>query len=98
MSTRNTHSSNVLFAGNKSKGKDFTGQMKRVYRSFSERPKTMLQVATETNILRANLCRYIAKWKKQNKIELVKFGICPITKHRAGFYTTNQTIIKNLQK
>lgn len=92
MSTRNTHSSNVIFAGNKSKCNDFTGQMKRVYKSFSERPKTMLQVAIETNILRANLCRYIAKWKKQNKIELVKFGICPITKHRAGFYCTGEEV------
>lgn len=91
MSTRNTHSSNVLLEKNKSnKYKDFTGQKKRVYKAFSERPKTMLQVAQETNILRANLCRYIAKWKKQNKIELVKFGICPITKHRAGFYYTGK--------
>lgn len=92
MSTQNTHSSNILFAGNKSKYKDFTGQRKRVYKSFSERPKTMLQVAQETNILRANLCRYIAKWKKQNSIELVKFGICPITKHRAGFYYTGKEV------
>jgi len=92
MGTRNTHSSNILFAGNKSKYNDYTGQMKRVYKSFSERPKTMLQVATETNILRANLCRYIAKWKKQNKIELVKFGICPISKHRAGFYYTGKEV------
>lgn len=90
MSTRNTHSSNILFAGNESKGKDFTGQKKRVYKSFSERPKTMLMVSVETGILRANLCRYIAKWKKQNKIELVKFGICPISKHRAGFYYTGK--------
>ena len=93
MSTENTQRSNILFTGNKSnKDKIFAGQMKRVYKSFSERPKTMLQVATETNILRANLCRYIAKWKKQNKIELVKFGICPITKHRAGFYYTGEEV------
>lgn len=92
MSTRNTHSSNILFAGNKSKYNDYTGQKKRVYKSFSERPKTMLEVAIETNILRANICRFIAKWKKQNKIELVKFGICPITKHRAGFYYTGEEV------
>jgi len=86
MSTRNTHSSNILLEKKQSKDNDFSGQKKRVHKAFSERPKTMLQVAQETNILRANLCRYIAKWKKQNKIELVKFGICPISKHRAGFY------------
>ena len=92
MSTRNTHSSNILLEKKQDKYNDFTGQTKRVYKSFSERPKTMLQVATETNILRANLCRYIAKWKKQNSIELVKFGICPITKHRAGFYYTGKEV------
>lgn len=92
MGTRNTHSSNVLLEKNKSKYKVFSGQRKRVYKSFSERPKTMLQVAQETNILRASICRYIAKWKKQNKIELVKFGICPITKHRAGFYYTGEEV------
>ena len=92
MSTRNTHSSNILLEKKQSKDKIFAGQMKRVYKSFSERPKTMLEVAIETNILRANLCRYIAKWKKQNKIELVKFGICPITKHRAGFYYAGKEV------
>lgn len=92
MSTRNTQRSNVLFAGNKSKDNDYTGQMKRVYKVFSERPKTMLQVATETNILRANICRYVAEWKKENSIELIKFGICPITKHRAGFYYTGKEV------
>lgn len=92
MSTRNTHSSNILLEKKLSKYKDFKGQMKRVHKSFSERPKTMLMVSVETGILRANLCRYLAKWKKQNKIELVKFGICPITKHRAGFYYTGKEV------
>ena len=50
----------------------------------------MLSVSVETGILRANICRYVAEWKKEKKIKLVKFGICPISKHRAGFYTTNQ--------
>lgn len=92
MSTENTQRSNILFAGNKSKYNDYTGQMKRVYKSFSERPKTMLQVATETNILRANICRYVAEWKKENSIELIKFGICPISKHRAGFYYAGKEV------
>ena len=93
MSTRNTQRSNVLFAGNKSsKDNDYTGQMKRVYKSFSERPKTMLMVSVETGILRANICRYISEWEKENSIELIKFGICPISKHRAGFYCTRKEV------
>jgi hypothetical protein len=54
--------------------------------SFSERPKTMLQASFETGILRANICRYIAKLRRENKIHLVKVGLCPITKCRAGYY------------
>lgn len=66
------------------------GQIKRAFTAFSSHPKTMLMVSIETGILRANLCRYIAKWRQSNSIELVKTGICPISKHRAGFYTTNK--------
>ena len=38
---------------------DFLFQKQRVYRSFKEKPKTMLQVSQETGIYRANICRYI---------------------------------------
>lgn len=92
MSTQDTQRSNVLLEKKLSKGKDFKGQRKRVYKAFSERPKTMLQVAQETNILRASICRYISEWRKYNRIELVKFGLCPITKHRAGFYYTGKEV------
>lgn len=68
----------------------FQGQIKRTLTAFSSHPKTMLMVSTETGILRANICRYVAKWRQSNSIELVKTGICPISKHRAGFYTTNK--------
>ena len=90
MSTRNTQRSNILLEKKQSKDKDYTGQMKRVYKSFSERPKTMLMVSVETGILRANICRYISEWEKENSIELIKFGICPISKHRAGYYYTGK--------
>jgi hypothetical protein len=75
----------------KRQGKDkyFDAQMKRVFASLYRQPKTMLMVSIETGILRANICRYIAKWKKQNCIRVVRIGICPITKHRANFYSTN---------
>ena len=61
-------------------------QMDRTFAAFCEQPKTMLQVSIETEIYRANITRYIAKWRKQGLIKLVKVGLCPISKHRAGFY------------
>lgn len=67
----------------------FKAQMKRVFTALYSHPKTMLMVSSETGILRANICRYVAKFRKQNQIEVVQKSICPISKHRAGFYTTN---------
>ena len=71
------------------KDKHFQGQTKRVFTAFLRHPKTMLAVSIETGILRANICRYVAEWGKENRICIVRKGICPISKHRAGFYTTN---------
>ena len=75
----------------KGQGKDnhFETQMKRVFEAFKRKPSTMLMVSFKTGILRANLCRYVAEWEKENRICIVRKGICPISKHRAGFYTTN---------
>ena len=69
--------------------KHFQGQMQRVFTAFLRHPKTMLAVSIETGILRANICRYVAEWEKENRICIVRKGICPISKHRAGLYTTN---------
>ncbi len=68
---------------------NFQGQTQRVFAALYRQPKTMLMVSIETGILRANVCRYVAAWEKQNCIRIVRKGICPISKHRAGFYTTN---------
>lgn len=75
----------------KGQGKDthFQTQMQRVFTALLRHPKTMLMVSIETGILRANLCRYVAELEKENRICIVRKGICPISKHRAGFYTTN---------
>ena len=77
------------FGKGQGKDKHFQGQTQRVFTAFLRHPKTMLAVSIETGILRANICRYVAEWKKENRICIVRKGICPISKHRAGFYTTN---------
>lgn len=63
-----------------------SNQQQIVFKAFGNRAKTMLEVSQETGILRANLCRYISDWQKRGMIRLHYFGICPISKHRAGFY------------
>lgn len=75
--------------------KHFQAQMKRVFKAFSEQPKTMLMVSIETKVLRANICRYVAQWQRENRIEIVRKGFCPISKHRAGFYSVTPELINS---
>jgi len=87
----NTHSpKKFFFDTERSKDKHFKVQRIIVLKAFSKYPKTMLQVSKETGIYRANICRYISGFKKRNTIKLIRFGICPISKHRAGFYYTGK--------
>ena len=74
------------------KDKHFEAQMKRVFAAFKRKPSTMLMVSIETGILRANICRYVAKWPKSNSIHLLKQGLCNVSKHRAGYYSTNTNL------
>lgn len=80
------------------KSTHFQAQIKRVFAALYRQPKTMLMVSIETGILRANICRYVAEWEKQNCIRIVRKGICPISKHRAGFYTTNPELFPAINK
>lgn len=88
--TLNTPSNSL----HKRQGKDkhFEVQMKRVFAAFKRKPSTMLMVSIETGILRANICRYVAKWQKQGSIHLIKQGLCKVSKHRAGYYTTDTNL------
>lgn len=80
---------NFLHKG-QGKSTHFQAQMKRVFAALSRQPKTMLMVEVETGIMRSNITRYVAKWKKQDCIKIVRLGICPISKSTGvQFLTTN---------
>lgn len=85
------------FGKHKAKDNHFYCQTTTVFNTLFKQPKTMLMVSVETGILRANICRYIAEWQKENRVCVVKKGFCPITKHRAGFYTTNPDLFPILK-
>ena len=65
---------NFLHKG-QGKSTHFQAQMKRVFAALYRQPKTMLMVSIETGILRANICRYVAEWEKENRICIVRKGI-----------------------
>jgi len=93
MESNQLNSPKVFSHKGQGKNTHFQTQMKRVFTSLYRQPKTMLMVSIETGILRANICRYVAEWGKENRICIVRKGICPISKHRAGFYTTNPELL-----
>ena len=64
-------------------------QLEKSFQAFKESPKTTKMVEVETGIQRANLTRYVAYFRKRKKIVEVKKSRCPITKHKATFYSTN---------
>lgn len=64
-------------------------QTKKTFEAFGKEPKTMLQVAKLTGILRGNICRYVAHFRKHGKIVEVKTGACPVSHHSAMFYSTD---------
>jgi hypothetical protein len=71
------------------KDKHFEAQQIKVFESFKRQPSTMLMVSIETGILRANICRYVSEWQKSKSIVQIREGLCKISKHRAGYYTTD---------
>lgn len=78
----------------RNKDKEFKQQMKVVFEAFNKQPATMLMISRLTGIYRANICRYVAKYRKQGKIFLVYKGICPVSKHKASFLTTNPELVQ----
>jgi len=73
--------------------KTFENQLKRTFEEFRKEPQTMMQVSRRTGILRPNICRYVSHLRKRNKISVVKTGKCPITKHKAQFFSTDPELI-----
>jgi hypothetical protein len=69
-------------------------QTKRTFDAFREQPKTMLEVAVETGILRGNICRYVAHFRKHGKIVEVKTGACPVSHHSAAFFSSDPKYFK----
>jgi len=92
------YSPNNSFRSSRRKDKNFKAQMKLVFEAFEKKPSTMLMIAVETGILRANICRFVSAWKKSGEIKLIKKTICPFSKCRAGFYSTDKTIFSQFLK
>jgi hypothetical protein len=71
------------------KDSQFNNQFQAVYSAFFDAPKSMLEVAVQTKIFRANICRFVRSLRKNDKIFLVEKRRCKITGQIVGAYSTN---------
>lgn len=69
-------------------------QKTAVLKAFEETPKTMLQAAAISGVMRSNICYYMKEFRQAGQIEFIRFGLCPLTKHRAGFYVRKEVVCK----
>lgn len=67
-------------------------QMQRVYDCFAEKPRTMLDVSIATGILRANICRYVAKWRKAGMIQVHHLAKDIHTRMTCAYLTTDTAL------
>lgn len=67
-------------------------QSDRIAGVFNEAALTMKQAAEYTGIDRANICWEVAELREAGRIWPCGRALCPITKHRATFYSTNAEI------
>lgn len=75
----------------------FLQQQKKVYMEFFRAPRTMKQVAVLLGIDRANVCRYVAHYRKRQSIAYLGKVVCPITKRMAYQLTTNPKLFPSQQ-
>lgn len=67
-------------------------QLRQVNDAFKMRPMTMLECSRITGIERAGVCWYVRDLREGDRIRMHHYGLCPITKFRAGFLTTDQAL------
>ena len=74
------------------KGNHFESQYQIVYQSFLERPKTTLEAALETGVLRNCITWHVAEMEKRELIQVIRKGFDPYTGFLAGFYSTDTNL------
>ena len=85
METTDTKKSLLVRQG---KGKKID-QLKAVFQSFFDSPKTMKEADSDSGIMRENICRYVRTFRQSKSIVVLRKRCCTVTKHLANEYTTN---------
>lgn len=58
---------------------------------------TRMQIALCLGIERATICRRVAELRDEGRIWVVRKGLCPVTKEKAEFLTSNLQVALSMQ-
>lgn len=93
MNTNKSKQSLNSFSREQGKNKQFTAQLKKVYKALKQKPMTMKEVDIYTGVMRESICRYIGTLLDQNKIAVIKKRKCSITGYPyVNEYTANPSL------
>lgn len=88
MKSSEINSTNAL-DGNEGKDK----QINRVFHAFYQRAMTTMEVSHQTNINRANICRYVASLRNESRIFFIRKRRCTVTQFpNVSEFTTNKDL------
>ena len=72
---------------------------KKVFEYFSQKPATMFQCEVDTGIPRPYICWYIRSLRKNKNVQILRRGICPISKWKGvQFITTDKALFETKVK
>ena len=65
---------------------------KKLWDALQGQPKTMMQLSVEVHVMRSSICPIINSWRDQRLVFVTGREKCPITGHKADYYTANREI------
>ena len=67
-------------------------QKRLLWDALQGRPKTRMQLAVETGLMRSSICPIVDTWLKEGRLYLTGRARCPVTGHKADFLTANRKL------
>lgn len=96
MNTNVKHSSDILFAGNKSKDNHFEAQLRRFREFLKENTVTCTMACESLGIPQKNATWYKRQLEDSGQLVEVRKAPCKKTNRIAAYLSTNPTIIKEV--
>ena len=84
-----------IFIEQHDKDTKHSSDCQKVHDYFLQKPATMFQCEIDTGIPRPYVCWYVRSLRKNNDIQIIRYGICPISKWKGvQFLTTDKSLFK----